>query len=94
MSKAVFKAGDIEITRLQNFPRATFTIPRLLTVGPNFRLYGAIDAEMTLAGYLVSKVRIAFWGIQRMYSDQSSGWHPQGLSALDRDSTGSFDGLS
>lgn len=94
VGKAVFQTGDIEIAGLQNFPGATFGIPKLLTVGPNFRLYGAVDAEVTLAGHLESKVKIASWDVQQTYPAQSSDCDPKGLSAPDRDGTGSFDGLS
>ena len=94
VGKAVFQTGDIEIAGLQNFPGATFGISKLLTVGPNFRLYGAVDAEVTLAGHLESKVKIASWEVQQTYPDQSSDWDPKGLSAPDRDGTGSFEGLS
>lgn len=94
MGKAVFQIGDIEIAGLQNFPGAKCGIPKLLTVGPNFRLYGVVDAEVALACHLESKVKIASWDVQQPYSDQSSDWDPKGLSAPDRDGTGSFDGLS
>lgn len=93
VGKAVFGTGDIELFGLQNFPGATFSIPKLVTVGPNFRLYGAVDAELVIAGHLESKVEIASWEIQQTLPDQSSDWDPKALSPPDRSGTGSFDGI-
>ncbi|KAL8694715.1 MAG: hypothetical protein Q9224_003515, partial [Gallowayella concinna] len=93
VGKAKFETGDIEIAGLENFPGATFGIPKLLTVGPNFKLFGAVDAEVTLSGHLESRVQIAAWDIQQTYPDQGSEWDPKGLSDPNRDGTGSFEGL-
>ncbi|KAL9030617.1 MAG: hypothetical protein Q9196_001284 [Gyalolechia fulgens] len=93
VGKAKFSTGDIELFGLENFPGATFGIPKLLTVGPNFKLIGAVDAEVTLSGHLESQVRIASWEIQQTYPDQGAEWDPKGLSDPNRDGTGSFEGL-
>ncbi|KAL8701240.1 MAG: hypothetical protein Q9201_005019 [Fulgogasparrea decipioides] len=93
VGKAKFGTGDIEIAGLENFPGATFGIPKLLTVGPNFKLVGAVDAEVTLSGHLESKVQIASWDIQQTYPDQGAEWDPKGLSNPNRDGTGSFEGI-
>ncbi|KAI9766214.1 MAG: hypothetical protein M1839_005004 [Geoglossum umbratile] len=92
--KAIFQTGDIELLGLQNFPGATFSIPKLLTVGPNFRLFGAVDAEVTLSAHLESKVQIASWEVQQTYPDQGPDWDPKAVSPPDRTGTGSFDGLT
>ena len=93
VGRAKFETGDKELLGLQNFPGATFGIPKLLTVGPNFKLYGAVEASVTLAGHLESKVEIAKWDVQQTYPDQGAGAGPKALSDPDRDGTGSFDGL-
>ena len=93
IGKAKFETGDIEIAGLENFPGATFGIPKLLTVGPNFKLFGAVDAEVTLSGHLESKVQIASWEIQQTYPDQGAEWDPKSLSSPNRDGTGSFQGI-
>ncbi|KAI4122687.1 MAG: hypothetical protein LQ338_005669 [Usnochroma carphineum] len=93
VGKAKFGTGDIEIAGLENFPGATFGIPKLLTVGPNFKLIGAVDAEVTMSGHLESKVQIASWDIQQTYPDQGTEWDPKGLSDPNRDGTGSFEGI-
>lgn len=93
VAKARFGTGDIEILGLENFPGATFSIPKLITVGPNFKLFGSVDAEVILSGKLESKVHIASWQIQQTYPDQNSDWDPKSLSEPSREGTGSFDGL-
>ncbi|KAL8730716.1 MAG: hypothetical protein Q9166_003908 [cf. Caloplaca sp. 2 TL-2023] len=93
VGKAKFETGDIEIAGLENFPGATFGIPKLLTVGPNFKLFGAVDAEVTLSGHLESRIQIAKWDIQQTYPDQGAEWDPKGLSTPNRDGTGSFEGI-
>ena len=93
VGRAKFETGDKELLGLQNFPGATFGVPKLLTVGPNFKLYGAVEAEVTLAGHLESKVDIAKWEIQQTYPDKGTYAGPKALSDPDRDGTGSFDGL-
>lgn len=57
MGNAEFETGDIEIAGL-NFPGATLEIPKLFTLGPNLKLFGAVDADITLSGHLESKVQI------------------------------------
>ncbi|KAL8756549.1 MAG: hypothetical protein Q9184_004463 [Pyrenodesmia sp. 2 TL-2023] len=93
VGKAKFSTGDIEILGLENFPGATFGIPKLLIIGPNFKLIGAVDTEVTLSGHLESQVQITSWEIQQTYPDQGSEWDPKGLSDPNRDGTGSFRGL-
>ena len=93
VGRAKFETGDKELLGLQNFPGATFGIPKLLTVGPNFRLFGAVEASVTLAGHLESRVDIAKWDVQQTYPDQGAGAGPKALSNPDRDGTGDFQGL-
>lgn len=88
VGKAVFSSGDFKIAGLDNFPGASFSVPKLVTVGPNFILNAAVDAEVTLAGHLESRVDIASWDIQQTYPDQSSDWDPKALDEPSRDGTG------
>lgn len=94
VGRASFETGDKELLGLQNFLGATFGIPKLLTVGPNFRLFGAVEASVTLASHFESKVDIAKWEIQQTYPDQDAEAGPKALSDPSRDGTGSFNGLS
>ena len=93
VGRAKFETGDKELLGLQNFPSATFRIPKLLTVRPNFKLFGAVEASVTLTGHLESRVDIAKWDVQQTYPDQGAGAGPKALSDPDRDGTGDFQGL-
>lgn len=93
VGRAKFETGDKELLGLQNFPGATFGIPKLLTVGPNFKLFGAVEASVTLAGHLESRVDIAKWDVQQTYPDQGADAGPKALSNPDRDGTGDFSNL-
>lgn len=65
-----------------------------MTVGPNFRLLGSVDAELTLSGHLESRARIAAWDVQQTYPAPNSEWMPKDLSDVSVDGTGDFKGLS
>ncbi len=93
VGRAKFETGDKELLGLQNFPGATFGIPKLLTVGPNFKLFGAVEASVTLAGHLESRVDIAKWDVQQTYPDQGTDAGSKALSDPNRDGTGNFEGL-
>lgn len=84
--RAGFSTGDFEIPGLDNFPGATFSIPKLLTIGPNFN-YSAAEAEVSQAGHLVSRVDITAWDIQQTYPDQDSEWDPKALASPQREIT-------
>lgn len=74
--------------RAENIPEATFQVPGILTIGPNFLLLVAVDASVTLAGQLKSEVKIAKWEVQQTYLQQSADYQPQSLQdAADRDGT-------
>jgi len=85
--RAVFSSDDIELFGLQDFPGATFSIPKLVTIGPNFKVSVAVEAEVTLAGHLESRVDIASWNIQQVFPNQGSEGTPDALDSPNRDMT-------
>ena len=82
-----YSSGNRELFGLENFPGATFRVPGILTVGPNFRLLASLEASVVLAGHLESQVNIASWSIQQTYPQQEPGFQPQDLQSLNRDGT-------
>ncbi len=64
VGRAKLETGDKELLGLQNFPGATFGLPKLLTLGPNFKLFGAVEASVALASLLESRIDIAKWDFQ------------------------------
>jgi chitinase len=95
LGRAAF-SREVELLNLANFPGATFSIPKLVTIGPNFRLMGQVDADITLAGHVESRANIASWSVQQTWPDQSSEYDPKLVdgSIADLDGTGSFQGIS
>ena len=93
VGRAKFDTHDVELLGLEKFPGATFGIPKLLTVGLKFKLYGAVDASVTLSGHLEFRIQIATWDIQQTYPDQGADYDPKALSNPNRDCTGSFQGI-
>ncbi|KAF8457862.1 glycosyl hydrolases family 18-domain-containing protein [Kalaharituber pfeilii] len=87
VGKATYKTGDFEIFGLDNFPGATFSIPKILTVGPNFKLFASAEADVALHGHLESRVDIASWDIQQTYPNPSSQYDPKALTAPSREMT-------
>ena len=82
-----YSSGNRELFGLESFPGATFHVPGILTVGPNFRLLGSLEASVTLAGHLESQVNIASWSTQQTYPQQEPGFQPLDLEKPDRDGT-------
>jgi chitinase len=84
LAGAQFTTGDVELFGLENFG-ATFRVPGILTAGPNLRLFGSLDGEVSLAGNIRSQVRLADWNIQQTYPNQGSESQPTALSAPSAD---------
>ncbi|KAF8457846.1 glycosyl hydrolases family 18-domain-containing protein [Kalaharituber pfeilii] len=87
MGRAVYESGDKELIGLQDFPGATFSIPKILTVGPNFKLHVALDADVTVAGHMESRVDIASWEIRQTYPNQGDEFQPKTLDSPNRQLT-------
>lgn len=86
LATASFSTGDIELFGLENFG-ATFSVPGILTVGPNFRIFGAVDGAVALAGHLESQVYIAKWDVKQTFPDSNKDYDPQATKEPDRDGT-------
>lgn len=86
LTTASFSTGDIELFGLENFG-ATFSVPGILTVGPNFRIFGSVNGDITLAGHIESQVNLASWDVQQTYPDQETDENPRSETTPDRDGT-------
>jgi len=86
LTTASFDTGDFELAGLENFG-ATFSVPGILTVGPNFRLFGSVDGSVTLAGRLESQVSLAKWNVRQTFPDANKDYDPTAISDPDRDGT-------
>lgn len=87
IASVTYNTGPRELFGLDNFPGATFTVPGILTVGPNFKLMASLEASLIFAGHMESQVNIASWEVQQTYPQQGSEYEPKGLDDPDRDGT-------
>ncbi|KAM3148412.1 hypothetical protein ABEW05_011367 [Botrytis cinerea] len=73
---AQYDTGDVELFGLENFG-ATFAIPEIVTVGPNFKLYGSVNFDLSLSGQFEAHVALADWDTQLAFPDQESDADPK-----------------
>ncbi|KAK1971060.1 hypothetical protein LY78DRAFT_568603 [Colletotrichum sublineola] len=65
-----FLTGKIELFGLQNFG-ATFSIPGIVTIGPNFRVLGQVQGTATIHGQARVDIRLAEWDFTHQFPDAS-----------------------
>lgn len=57
-------------------PGASFYVPGIVRVGPEFSLVGLLEASVTFAGHMESKVQLASWNVRQTFPDQGSDYNP------------------
>lgn len=70
IATASFMTGPVELFGLQNFG-ATFSVPGIVTIGPNFRVLGSIDGTATLHGRARVDMNMAQWDYTQQYPDKN-----------------------
>lgn len=80
LAQASYDTGDIELFGLQNF-NALFSVYGIVTVGPNFKLLGSVNMDVSLSGSFEAAVTLADWDTQVSFPDPgtSSDYDPQDL---------------
>ncbi|KAF2994020.1 hypothetical protein E8E14_001381 [Neopestalotiopsis sp. 37M] len=73
---AKYDTKDIELFGLQNFG-ATFSIPGIVTVGPNFKIYGSVNFDLSLSGNFEAHVTIADWDTQLAFPEAEDEADPK-----------------
>ncbi|KAH8895714.1 hypothetical protein GQ53DRAFT_853840 [Thozetella sp. PMI_491] len=81
LAQASYTTGDIELFGLQNFG-ATFSVPGIITVGPNFRIFGNVNMDVSLSGHFQADVTLADWDTQVTFPDQGADYDPQNLANI------------
>ncbi|KAK4097654.1 glycoside hydrolase family 18 protein [Parathielavia hyrcaniae] len=67
-----FMTGTMELFGLQNFG-ATFSVPGIVTIGPNFRVLGSVEGSATLHGEARVDIKLADWDYTQQYPDKNGG---------------------
>ncbi|KAF6812686.1 glycosyl hydrolase family 18 [Colletotrichum sojae] len=65
-----FLTGKVELFGLQNFG-ATFAVPGVVTIGPNFRVLGQLQGTATLHGQALVDLTLAEWDLTHQFPDAS-----------------------
>ncbi|KAH8682064.1 hypothetical protein BX600DRAFT_429956 [Xylariales sp. PMI_506] len=66
-----FNSGQLELFGLDNFG-ATFSIPGIVTIGPNFKLYAQLLGSATLHTEAQYRIEVANWDYTQQYPNQGS----------------------
>ncbi|RAH72481.1 uncharacterized protein BO66DRAFT_436148 [Aspergillus aculeatinus CBS 121060] len=62
-----WNSGDVKLLGLDDFPGATFTVPGIVTVGPNLEMYASVHAGVTFSGSFKAQVNLAEWDVEQTY---------------------------
>ncbi|KAG8353315.1 hypothetical protein FVEN_g8694 [Fusarium venenatum] len=83
---ARFDTEDVLMFSADKFG-ATFSVPGIVTVGPNFKLYGRLEGEATLGVNFESQVKLAEWDVRQTYPVANDDWDPKAEISLKKDGT-------
>lgn len=86
---AFFDTGDVMLFSADKFG-AAFSVPGIVTIGPNFKLYGQLEGQATLGVNFESRVKLADWDIQQTYPVANDDWDPEAIADPSKDGTQSM----
>ncbi|KAL9118258.1 MAG: hypothetical protein Q9187_005199 [Circinaria calcarea] len=86
IATAMFTSGDVELLAADKFG-VGFTVPGILTIGPNFKLVGAIEGGITARANFEARVKLAKWDVKQTFPDVNPDWDPAATANPDRDGT-------
>ncbi|SPJ79175.1 related to chitinase [Fusarium torulosum] len=80
---AHFDTGDVLMFSADTFG-AAFTVPGIVTVGPNFKLYGQLEGKATLGVDFETQVKLAEWDIYQTFPVVDKNWEPGTFEPADK----------
>ncbi|KAI0108573.1 glycosyl hydrolases family 18-domain-containing protein [Nemania sp. FL0031] len=84
VAKFSYHKGDVIINI--PFPGASFTIPGIAVIGPQLTVEGSIDASLTLAGKVETRLEFANWEVRQVVPDNGdSNYTPKEIGDGDPD---------
>ncbi|KAG8160926.1 hypothetical protein KVR01_009190 [Diaporthe batatas] len=81
-----FDTQDVMLLSADKFG-AAFSVPGIVTVGPNFKVLGRLEAEATLGVKLESQVVLAEWDTKQTYPVANNNWNPEASKSPKKDGT-------
>lgn len=93
VAKVFYSKGDV-ILNLP-FPGASFKIPGIATIGPQLTVEGSIDASLSLAGTIETKLEVASWEVRQVVPDNNDDtYKPKEIGdGVDVKQTGDMTGI-
>ena len=86
LTTAQYDTGDIELFGLDDFG-ATFGIPGIVTVGPNFQLFGSVNVDLELSGKFQAQVNLAEWDTTLGFPEAEDAADPDEVTTPSADGT-------
>lgn len=83
---AFFDTGDVMLFSADKFG-AAFAVPGIVTIGPNFKLFGQVEGSATLGVNFESRLKLADWDIQQTYPVANDDWDPEATKSPSKDGT-------
>ena len=83
---AMFDTSDIMMFSTDRFG-AAFAVPGIVTIGPNFKLFGRLEGQATLGVNFESRVKLAEWDIRQTYPVANGDWDPEASKTPDKNGT-------
>lgn len=80
---AHFDTGDVLMFSADTFG-AAFTVPGIVTIGPNFKLYGQLEGKATLGVNFETKVKLAEWDVYQTFPIVNKDWEPDVFDPSDK----------
>lgn len=66
---------------------AAFSVPGIVTIGPNYKLIGNLQGQVSLGAYFETNHNLAKWDLRQTYPDANHDGNPDATAAPDRDGT-------
>ncbi|KAJ3578860.1 hypothetical protein NPX13_g1706 [Xylaria arbuscula] len=83
---AFFDTGDVLMFAADKFG-AAFSVPGIVTIGPNFKLFGRLEGQATLGVNFESRVKLAEWDVRQTYPVANDEWDPEASKSPKKDGT-------
>ncbi|KAF9892666.1 hypothetical protein FE257_001068 [Aspergillus nanangensis] len=71
-----FDTGDVQLFSADKFG-AAFAVPGIITIGPNFKIFGQVEGEATLGVKFESSLKLAEWDVYQTYPVANEEWEPK-----------------
>ncbi|KAF2737441.1 hypothetical protein EJ04DRAFT_430966, partial [Polyplosphaeria fusca] len=72
-----WSSGDMRIVGLSSFPGLTISVPGIMSIGPDFNLDVAVEANIVIAAHVVANVELAAWDVHESFPVGNGDYNPK-----------------